>query len=323
MPRRSLRQRIDGWTAARTRRQAGPVEIVRGRIYILPTRFGCGFALMLAAMLLGAMNYSNSMMFLMSFLLAGLGLVCMHHTHANLVRLRARAGHSRPVFAGEQAQFEVLVDNPSSRARWALNLAWRHQAATSATAADAPPQDAVSLALAAPARVRGWQQAGTFRIATEFPLGLFHAWTYVELDMQCLVYPQPVPVADAPPAGAGRGGLSSAGRSGHEEYAGLRVYQPGDSLRSIHWKSLPKTRMPMVKQFAETLERELVLDWHTLAQPDTETRLSVLARWVLDADAAGHAYGLRLPGRSIEPARGEAHRHRCLRALALHGIERP
>jgi uncharacterized protein (DUF58 family) len=30
-------------------------------------------------------------------------------------------------------------------------------------------------------------------------------------------------------------------------------------------------------------------------------------------------YGLRLPGRDIEPAQGQAHRDACLEALALYG----
>ena len=53
-----------------------------------------------------------------------------------------------------------------------------------------------------------------------------------------------------------------------------------------------------------------------------EERLSQLARWVLDAHAAGLAYGLRLPGATMELAAGEAQRDRCLEALALFERER-
>jgi len=48
-----------------------------------------------------------------------------------------------------------------------------------------------------------------------------------------------------------------------------------------------------------------------------ETRLSILAHWVLQAEEFGQGYGLRLPGVRIAPDRGEAHRARCLEALAL------
>jgi hypothetical protein len=38
---------------------------------------------------------------------------------------------------------------------------------------------------------------------------------------------------------------------------------------------------------------------------------------VLDAQAAGLTYGLRLPGVNVDMAAGEAQRDRCLEALAL------
>lgn len=52
---------------------------------------------------------------------------------------------------------------------------------------------------------------------------------------------------------------------------------------------------------------------------DTETRISQLTRWVLDAHAAGLSYGLRLPGTERAPDSGEAHFRLCLEALALFG----
>ena len=102
-PLRAARQRINAWVAARVTRQPGPVAIPRHRIYIVPTRYGYGYGLLLVVMLLGAMNYSNSMAFALTFLLAGLGLLGMHHTHANLLQLRLRVGRVAPVFAGEEA----------------------------------------------------------------------------------------------------------------------------------------------------------------------------------------------------------------------------
>jgi uncharacterized protein (DUF58 family) len=49
-----------------------------------------------------------------------------------------------------------------------------------------------------------------------------------------------------------------------------------------------------------------------------EQRLSRLAGWVLAAEQAGAAYGMRLPGMDLAPGSGEVHRSACLQALALH-----
>lgn len=317
-PLRWAQQRIDAWVLRRVHRVPGPIEIARNRVYIVPTRFGWGFAITIMVMLAGAMNYSNSMAFALAFLLMGLGLVCMHHTHANLAHVLLRAGRVQPVYAGEIAHFEILIDNAAAHPRYSLAAGWARES-YGEPACDVPPQGFNAIVLARPTQQRGWHEAGIFSISTEFPLGLFHAWTWAQLDMRCLVFPLPAKPGMPPPLSAGSGGTAGAGRSGQDEFAGLRDYQRGDALRSIHWKSLPKSNTPMVKQFSETVEQALWLNWDEVPLPDVEARLSQFARWILEADAEGRAYGLRMPGTNIAPGHGEAHRFECLKALALFG----
>jgi uncharacterized protein (DUF58 family) len=317
-PLRWAQARIDAWVLARVHKRPGPIEVPRNRVYIVPTRFGWGFAVMCTVMLAGAMNYSNSMAFALSFLLMGLGLVCMHHTHANLVHVQLRAGRSRPVYAGELAHFEVLIDNAARHARYALAASWARENSTE-PASDVPAEGFATVNLPRDAPRRGWLDAGIFSISTEFPLGLFHAWTWAQLDMRCLVFPHPARPGVPPPQSAGSGGTAGAGRSGQDEFAGLRSYQRGDAMRSIHWKSLPKSNVPMVKLFSETVEQALWLSWDSVPGSDVEARLSQLVRWILEAESDGRAYGLRLPGVHIAPAHGETHRFECLKALALFG----
>ena len=317
-PVAALRQRFNAWIATRTPRVPGPWSIGRRRVYILPTRYGYGFGLLLFVMLLGAMNYSNSMAFALTFLLAGIGLLAMHYTHGNLVELLVSAQAPEPVFAGEPARFPIAIDNPSRRPRHALTLAWQDQPPLGHL--DVPADGRDTLALALPSSRRGWLPAPRFAVATEFPLGLFHAWTWVELDIACLVYPAPAAAGIAPlPAGRGDEGQRSTAQPGPDEFSGLRAYQAGDALRSIHWKSLAKRQKPMVKQFSESQADELWLDWQALPPSwGPEQRLAQLCRWVLDADTGQRHYGLRLPGGTLAPARGAPHRRACLAALALH-----
>lgn len=320
-PIRFVQDRIDAWVMARVKRQPGPIHIPRQRIYIVPTRYGYVYALLLLLMLLGSMNYSNSMGFALTFLLAGLGLVAMHYTHANLVHLQVRAGRAPPVFSGETAHFEIYLDNLTPKPRQALKLAWPKQEALGLHA-DLNAESDAALKLSLPAARRGWLKSGVFSLSTEFPLSLFHAWTWLELDMSCLVFPKPAPAGGLPPPPArGSSGMLTGARAGQDEFTGLRDYQRGDAPKTIHWKSLPKLGAPMVKQFNETMEQELWLDWDSLPQLDSETRLSQLARWVLDAENGRRAYGLRMPDLRLAPARGEAHLHECLKTLALFDLQ--
>lgn len=315
MKRRWLQSRIDSWVLRRVQRQA-VATVSRRRVYILPTRFGYGFALMTLVMLLGATNYSNSMAFLLSFLLGALGLVCMHHTHANLVNLQIRGGRVDPVYAGDTLQFELLIANPSARGRYDLQVGRPRLAPGASTDVAASAQ--AQLSLAAPALRRGRQHGGVFSLSTEFPLGLFRAWTWIELDQAGLVYPQPVDAGLLPDRADGSGAEASGGGDGQEEFAGLRAYRAGDSPRTVHWKSLAKAQPPMVKQFSDTSSPELWLDWRALPQLDTEARLSQLARWVLDAHGRHQSFGLRLPGIEVAPGSGDTQVHACLSALALY-----
>lgn len=319
-PFRFLQERIDAWILRRVRRVPGPIEISRRRVYIVPTRFGYVFALMGLVMLLGAMNYSNSMGFALTFLLGALALVGMHHTHANLVGVQLRAGRTQPIFAGEVAHFEIQIGNSAARPRYSIAVSWPRDPLPPVPA-DLPALGSATLRIAKAATRRGVLPAGVFSVSTEFPLGLFHAWTWAELEMSCLVYPAPAPPGREPPAASGAIGQRPSHAAGQDEFSGLRNYQRGDPMKSVHWKSLPKSpSAPMVKQFTELLDQELWLDWNMLPELDTEARLSQLTRWVLDAEGLRHAYGLRLPNLVIPPARGELHQHECLRALALYGM---
>ena len=313
--------RIDEWVLRRVKRQPGPISIGRQKIYIVPTRFGYGFALMCIVMLLGAMNYSNSMAFVLCFFLAALALVCMHHTHANLAHLQLRAGAVAPVFRNETAHFEILLSNPSARPRYSVALHWAGTD-TEPTHDDVPAKAQTAMLLPLLADQRGWLKSSVVSISTEFPLGLFHAWSLFELDQAALVYPAPGPTRLTPPEHHHQGGERSGKIGGQDEFAGLRGYQRGDSTRLIHWKSWPKSQTLMVKQFNETTGMQLWLDWNTLPHLQPEARLSQLTRWVLEAEAdtSGQHYGLRLPDETLTPARGAPHRDACLRALALYGL---
>jgi uncharacterized protein (DUF58 family) len=122
--------------------------------------------------------------------------------------------------------------------------------------------------------------------------------------------------------GHGQDGHSHGG-PGSEDYAGIRPYAAGDVIRHLAWKAM--ARAPdggvLTKVFSGASQRELWLDLSQLGgHIPLENALSLLTRWVLDCEAGDANYGLRLLGLEYAPSRGEAHRERCLRALALFGV---
>ncbi len=294
----------------------GTVTLDRSRVYILPTRAGLVFLLLLLLLLVGSLNYNKSLGFVLTFMLLGLGNVILFATWKNLAGLRLRAGGSLPVFAGEKAGFAVQLENQSVQRRYSITVSHKGREYEVVDV----PGEAVALAhFQVDAVRRGIMQAGRFRLSTEFPAGLFVAWTWIDLSMQALVYPRPAHSAKMPVSASGEAGDQPMQGTGMEEYAGLRKYQPGDSWRRVAWKVVARTDELVIREYHGGQPQLQWIDWQALAMSGSEARLSAMTRLVIDAEAAGRRYGLRLPGVEIEPAHGRSHYGHCLKALALYG----
>ncbi len=313
-----IRDRIGDWIFPPRGPEAGPVILGQRRVYILPTRAGLGFGLTLLTMLVGSINYNLSLGFILTFLLAGAGVVSMLHTWRNLASLSLAPGKSGPVFVGDLAKFSVELRNPGRLERTSLAIELRGQRPVYF---DLDADTSCSIQAGLPASRRGLMHAGRFRIFTTYPLGLFNAWANVDLALSCLVYPKPEPGhVPLPPAHAADGHGAASG-TGDDDFSGFRSYQPGDPLRRIAWKAFARNQIFMTKQFSGTGATELWLDYDdTPAALGPEARLSRLARWAIDSESAGLKFGLRLPGTKLEPEAGAAHRDRCLQALALYQV---
>lgn len=291
------------------------ITLERRRIYALPTRYGLLFALMLFVMLLGSINYNNSLGFMLTFLLASMGLLSILYTYRNIARLTLTSGRAVPAFAGGVAHFVVQVRNDDRLPRSAIQLAVKHG---EAALTDLAAQDTTSVEIRVPALKRGRLVLDRITVSTVFPLGLVRAWAYAQLEMQCLVYPQAGPYRPLPRTRRQDQGEHPGANPGPDDFLGFRPYQAGDSIRHVHWKALARALPMLTKQFTASESPELWLDWSALPPLDSEARLRQLCRWVLDAHRGGSAYGLRLPGVEIAPNQGEGHQQRCLEALALY-----
>ncbi len=313
--------------------ERGAIVLGHRRVYIVPSRLGLFFGAALLILLVGSINYSLSLGFALTFLLAGMGIAGMVQTTRNLARLTVRAARAEPVFAGERARFRVVLDNASGYDRPEILL--RRLDSDAECRVDVEANALAEAELAVPAGRRGWLPLGRVMLETRFPVGLFRAWSYVRPDSRCLVYPCPEPGALPPPAPSAQAGGARMHAHGSDDFSGLRAYQPSDSPRHVAWKSVARSDTQdarggarhtpgdgmLTKQFSGEAATELWLDDAALpAALGLEARLSRLAGWVIAAERGGASSGLRLPGREIAPGRGERHRAACLEALALFGV---
>jgi uncharacterized protein (DUF58 family) len=312
----NLRQDISDWIFRVKVPETPPVTLGQRRIFILPTKQGYFFAFVILLLLLASINYSLSLGFVLTFLLGSMAGVAMLHTWRNLAHLRFRPGRCEPVFAGDNAHFALSSETPS-QTRFAVAVRRRGD---EAVYADVIPAEPTSLVMTVNAPRRGVLRCGRLEVFTRYPLGFFHAWSYLDFDMAVVVYPRPDPTSGNPPAQSRSLSEEGIPIAGDEEFNMLRPYRAGDTPRQIAWKALAREEELLTKEFSATASSEFWIDWDEAHGGGVEERLSILCHWVLQAETFGQSYGLRLPGVAIPPARGEAHRARCLEALALYQL---
>lgn len=306
-----LRTRLSRWTRPK-RPETLPAALVRNRIYVLPTRFGLFFALLLAAMGLGALNYNNNPALLLCLLLAGTANASLLAAHLQLSGLRILSVDADPVPAGQPLLLRVHARSEDRRERRGIRVAVEDAAASLSLS------DGVGdTTLAIPTQRRGWREIERIALSTTRPLGLAVAWAYVWPDAPLLVYPAPEPGGPPLPTGSGddaQARLHPAGDDVHH----LRAYRRGDARRSIAWKPSARRGSLLVREYEQPLGADIVLDWRSLAALAYEARIERLARWIDEAERDGRRYRLVLPAQpALGPDHGARHRHACLRALAL------
>lgn len=319
-PAAHARARFRAWVDARQPR-TDTLLLTQRNVYILPTRAGWMFGLTLIVLLLASINYQLNLGYVLTFLLAGSGVVSMHLTHATLRGLTLHLKPVAPVFAGDPAVLDVVLTSPGA-ARFGIGLKVAGAAEATLIWIDVPALGQAHAQVSFVPPARGLHDTPTLGAETRFPLGLFRTWTVWRPAAQLLVYPQPErPPAALPAARAVPGGPTQSRSADGGEVEGVRAYRRGDPLKLIAWKKAAKTLDSggdlVSRDTSASAHQELWLDWQACGTLAPEERLSRLTAWTLAAHRVGADYGLRLPGVDIAPADGDAQRRQCLEALAL------
>jgi uncharacterized protein (DUF58 family) len=318
--RAALRKRIAAMIRKRQGEDSLPLTLARRRLYILPTRTGLGFGLLLLLMLVAGLNYANSLALFLTFLLTGFTLVTMHHCHRNLLGAQLVAANAPPTFAQRDGTLSLTFENSSTNARYQI-AAGVGDAPT--IAADVPANGFGRVDVPVPALERGVVHIDRLHLVTTHPFGLFRAWTWVHAPIEMLVYPRPHGLLPLPADFGNKSGERSLTHAGADEWLGLRPFRDGDSPRQVDWKAYARDAPLLVKEYSAVGAEMRIFDLTHVGGLGLEAQLEQLSRWVVDAEANGDRYGLKLPGRFIKPDHGPEHRHQCLTALAMVGQEEP
>ena len=311
-----LRKRWFRWLDRRIK-PAREIRLDQKKIFIFPTRYGFFFLLTALLLFIGGINYENSLILNLCFLLVSLFIISILYTFRNLSGLVIKAGVAEDSFAGGQSLFDVILRRVGDKPHEALHLIWYDN--------DSGSQDVIDLhethaRLMLDTPKRGLFRPRRLKIQSTFPLGLIRAWSWVDLDMSSIVYPRPLQgeLLSGDDGGDGEGTQKTS--RGQDDFDQLRNYQVGDSLKNVAWKQYARGQGMHTKVFHGYLHETEWLDWHHVNANNAEEKLSILCYWVLRYGEERRLFGLRLPGASIGPGSGKAHEVQCLQALALFGV---
>ena len=310
----AFKQRIDTWIERRNPASRTNITLQNRRLYILPTRFGYIYALMLLVLLLASINYQNSMAYALTFLLTSIGIISLWQTHKNLLGLNVELKTPKPVFQGEPLNFDFELYSDHQATRYAVGIQYDK---CPPAYKRIEPDKKTTLSLFLTTTKRGLYTPRGFTIFTRYPTGLFHAWGWIKFDLPVLIYPEPLfdhklehSLIDQ------HSGTSTVDITDGDDFAGLREHRPGESLRHISWKAYAQGRGMLTKTFQGHATPSLWINWSDMPAKSIEGKLSQMTALVIQAQQDGRKYGLKLPGNSIEQNTGAAHRAYCLQQLA-------
>ena len=300
--------------------RAASFRLNRKNLYTFPhlTGFAC-LGLMAILWLLGT-NYQNNLILALAYSVMSILVVAILHAYLNLAAMDVRWLGVQPTFAGQPVEASVELCSANKQGCESVELRFAGGELRQASLDSGAPQ---SVTLVCPAATRGYWRPGRLLVQSCFPLGIIRCWTWLNLDGVGVVYPAPRVVPE--PLGAQADNLADGLRveTGGEDFAGLRVYRPGDPMRHMAWKIFAQDKGLYCKEYSQPQGADTWLDWQSMAVQDTELRLSGLCYWALAYHAQQRPFGLRLPGTEVPIDTGDTHLHQCLTALALFQAVKP
>jgi len=294
----------------------GQLKASSRSIYILPSRFGIMYAVLIISMLVGSINYANNLGFLLTFFLAATGIIAIIHTWLNVLGLEFEIHKPEPVFAGKFLKVQVIIKNPTDKIRGNIQISLHKS--SQVLLVNLLPGESKSIYLNQQTVNRGYMTLPKVLVESYFPLGLFCAWLYLPVYHKALIYPKPEKcLLPANPIHEEGDSETASDINGHNDFHSHRNYQKTDAASHIDWKVLARGKGMYSKQFNNNIHQNFMFSLDMFDGCSLEQAISRLSFLIIRAEKQGEFYGLLLD-EEIPLSRGTQHYNQCLKALAVY-----
>ncbi len=254
------------------------------------------------------------MSFALSFLLTAIGIVSLWQTHKNMLNIEIDLHKAKPVYCNEYLELNFNIINPHPFYHYSIGIQYQQTAPVYCTL---KPNSKQQVTLNLSTQKRGEFQLDGITFFSRFPTGLFHCWSWLQFKQNITIYPKPVHVRLNDATGdANDDGYHHIKQNDGDDFAGLREFKPGESLKHISWKAYAQGKGKLTKTYQGQTQPDLWLDWNLIQASSPEEKISKLTSLVNKAHQNNQRYGLKTPQFVIPQADGAQHKHQCLHALA-------
>jgi len=241
-----------------------------------PTKHFIYLVLIIVSLFLQAYMHNYNIVYIMMFFLVGIGSASSIYGILNLLHIKLSILSHERFFAQMPSFFTLTILNNSSRSVYDINVAYKDKTQKKAII-DA--YQSATIKFTTMFENRGEAKISEFKISSLFPLPHEIKYKTVTLQEKIFVY--------ANPSGVSLFSIynKNSALSGEiDDFDGIKDYEEGGSLSTIHWASLAKHATLKTKTFLyEDEQKSLHFSFDTL-KGEAEERLSQLTLWVLECE---------------------------------------
>lgn len=213
----------------------------------------------------------------------GLALAKITNDHVDKVRIENI--FTKEVFAETQQLLFVSIQNTTKNylKRIEIKIAKEKQSVF----IDLKPEELQTVEILWTPGKRGHGIIPNIVLQSSYPADLFRAWKVFKKKQEIIVYPARNGSREFPQSG-----------SNSQDSIGIlkeiKDYQPGDSPKRIHWRSLAKSGQVRTLVYEGNEAQLCYFDWQQLQHLDTEKKLEQLSLWISMAESIGFPWHLKL-----------------------------
>ncbi len=301
------------WTQKRNR-PGNPQTLNSRNVYVLPSRFGWAYALVVLTLFFSAINYQINTIFLMAFLLVIIGMASAWEAQENLKNLAFKFIALEDAQEGMPAKLTLFI-HTNNKARFGLDFQIASQAVVHF---EKIPPEGLQVIIPIESTKRGYFSLPRIYISSRYPLGIFRVWAYAYFYEHYYVYPRPVNPGFWPNYFLDQN-TTKKHRLGEEEFYDLKSAEnPWRTPNLIAWKIAAKGQGWYLKTMSSYEDYCWIFKLTDLPGNDLELKLQQLSYWLQTAEANGQIYGLELSATQTSFSRGNEHLRHCLRQLAFY-----